>query len=308
LSVDPNAKRVVRVKVERLGGFEDKSFTLRYRLTLKMRSGRQRQMVLRGSCEVKDQTRRQAYVIMRYLWLHGFADGPSQVARPVTFFYHWKLLVYEECPGATLLTVLRRRGVKARPYLEHAAIWLAKLHTHSPRTLSLAYNQAGRKQYWQMALRLLSSAGQKESKLLRRNIERVMRLEDALAASAHRRLVHHDFHLNNILVTPDVVRAVDFTESRLSSPLVDVATFIAQLELLLYPSVSMSTIAAWQKIFLQAYHRKQPGIQLNTPAAKKIVRFIRFRIALQSFVAAYLFGRREGPLKEAALETSWYHG
>mgnify|MGYP000747597646 CR=1 FL=1 len=82
LSVDPHARRVLRVEVERLGGFEDKSFTLRYRLTLKMRSGRERRLVLRGSSEEKDQTRRQAYVIMRYLWLHGFAEGPAQVARP----------------------------------------------------------------------------------------------------------------------------------------------------------------------------------------------------------------------------------
>lgn len=308
LSVDPRAKRVLAVTIERIGGFEDKSYKLRYHLSLRLRSGRIRRLVLRGSSEQQDQTRRQAYVIMRFLWLRGFSAGPRQVARPVTFFWRWRLLVYEETPGRNLLSVLRQPGVQAKSYLQRTAGWLAELHRHSPRTIKLAYNQAGRKQYWQMALRLLSLDYGPQNFRLRRHIDQVMRFEDQLARGRHRVLVHHDFHLANILTLPQVIRVVDFTESRLSSPLVDLATFLTQLELQLSATVRPETVARWQKIFLTAYRRHQPRLRLETPVAKRIFRFIRFRIALQSFLATHLFGRQQQRWQQEVLSAHWYYG
>lgn len=308
LSVDPQARRVTRVAIQYIGGFEDKSYKIRYRLSLLMRGGQRRQLIVRGSSEWADQTRRQAYVIMRYLWLHGFSSGPWQIARPITFFLRWRLLVYQESLGVNLLTVLRRPRVQAGPYLERAAEWLAHLHAHSPRTLRLAYNQAGRKHYWLMALNVLSTVDEREAAALRRSIDGVMKFEDVLAGGQNRVLVHHDFHLANILVLPQTIRVVDFTESRLSSPIIDVAAFCIQLELLLSTQVRLDKITQWQKIFLRAYQRRAPDVNLDSPAAKRIIRFVRYRIALQSFVGSYLFGQPAGRLKQTILSTHWYYG
>ena len=308
LSVSPEAKRIIRVEIQRIGGFEDKSYKIRYRLTLLMKSGVKKQMVIRGTVEAADDTRRQAYVIMRFLWLHGFAHGPYQITRPITFFQRWKLLLYEESPGYNLLVALPRSGAKAGAMIEKTAIWLAELHRHSPRNLALAYTKAGRKHYWYMALEALKTMPGHESEAIKRKISSVMRFEDTLATDRHRVLVHHDYHLANILSSGQKICVVDFTEARLSSPLVDVATFFVQLELQLLPKVSTEKIQQWQKLFLKTYTKKMPGVRVNSLAAQRIFRFIRFRIALQSFVASYLFGDYDSPLKEKILGAGWYRG
>ncbi|MBI2985029.1 MAG: aminoglycoside phosphotransferase family protein [Candidatus Kerfeldbacteria bacterium] len=305
LSVDPRARRVLRVRVERLGGYMNRSWRLRYTLTLLLRSGRRRQRILRGSSELQDETRRQAYVIMKFLWRHGFDTGPLQIARPVTFFWRWKLLVYEQVAGATLASLLRRQPERVDRHLEAVAKWLVRLHHHSPRTIRLVYNSAGRAQYWRSALDILRGPDSVAVAGLQQTIERVMRFEHALARSRRRVLVHHDFHPGNILITPRSLRVVDFAESRLSHPLIDVAAFFVQLELQAGSTVPTTTVVRWQQHFLAAYHGGAPNVRLTGALAERLFRFVRFRVALQSYLGVYLLGRPYSPLRQAILAGVW---
>lgn len=300
-SLEPRARRVLHVRVEKLGGFEQQSYKLRYRVTLQMPHGR-RTLRLRGSSEAQDETRRQSYEIMKFLWNHGFDHGPFQVARPVTFYKRWRLLVYEEASGKTLTQQLRQHPATAGRTLQRVSGWLAKLHSHSPRTIRLAYNQAGRKQYWQNALRLLNGFSAEDASRLRRNIQQIMRQEDRYATQRKRKLVHHDFHPGNILISPHSIVVVDFTESRLSHPLIDVATMAIQLELQ-NPRTAGPRIRRWQKTFLAGYHRHRPRVRIHGVAADRVFRFIRFRIAMQSYVGQFLFGKTNGPLREIVLHS-----
>lgn len=303
LSVDASAIRVLSVQVERLGGFEDRSFRLRYRLMLRLRSGQQRSIRLRGSCELDDETRRQSYVIMKYLWRHGFHSGAYQVARPVTFFYRWRLLVYEEASGTPLDRYLRR-GSARHTVIEQSARWLVALHHHSPRTLKTAHSRANRKLYWQKALKILSRAVGSDKQRLVRAVKKTMAFEDRLAAHRGRVLVHHDFHPGNILISRNTVRVVDFTESRLSDPLVDVATFVAQLDLQLF-DIPSAHVRGWQKIFVDTYAKHAKHVSLTNRRAQKIFSFMRYRIALQSYIGEYLLGNPNPRNQQVILDAKW---
>lgn len=306
LSVDPNATRIRSVRVKRIGGFGNRSYKLRFVVSLKKRDGSRRLLTLRGSNERRDETRRQAYEIMKFLFCNGFARGPWQIARPVTFFRRWKLLVYEEAPGKTLRRLLREQPERAGEYLARTARWLAALHCHAPN-LHFAYNRTGRKYYWRAALTLFSTMEHRDYRRIERAIRRVMRFEDVLAATQRRALVHHDFHPGNVLIARSTVRVVDFTESRLSDPRVDIATFVAQLEQQLGRFASAAQIEKWQGVFLRAYRRVAPSVALSTPTTKRIFRFIRFRIALQSFVGEYMLGKRRSPFRDLVIHPHWYH-
>lgn len=299
LSVHPHAQRLVRVRVQRLGGFEDRSFKLRYTLFLRLKSGQSKTIRLRGSSERQDQTRRQAYVIMKYLWRHGFDHGSWQIARPVTFYQRWRLLLYEEAAGVPLTKTLRRGYQLGLRSMDDAAEWLYQLHRHSPRTVPLVYSRIGRKQYWRNALALLVPERSQASAALRRNIHRVMAFEDRLSSARYRVLVHHDFHPANILRAASGLRVVDFTESRLSHPLVDVATFVTQLELLLAKTIPADHLAGWQERFLETY-RRRTKVNYTSPLARRIFRFILYRIELQRQVAAQLFGNPAARRRELA--------
>lgn len=306
LSVDRNARWVERVSVVRIGGFERQSYKLRYHLTLRMKTGQRRVLILRGSAEAQDETRRQAYVIMKYLWLHGFDQGLNQIARPITFFWRWKLLIYAEVPGPTLAVVLRRVPQNAPRLLNRTAVWLAALHQRSPRNIRLGYNQSGRKRYWQMALSALPLEHLPSAMSIRQGIASVMAFEDRLARQRYRILAHHDFHPGNVLVAPRTIRVVDFTESRLSDPLVDLATFIAQLDFQFRQSPVASRIDAWQKIFLHAYQRASSRpVHWSSARSQRIYHFLRYRIALQTFLGSYLFSQPPGELAQSILSTPW---
>lgn len=305
LSVDHRAGQITKVDVERVGGFAKKSFLLRYHLTLRGRDRAKQKMVLRGSYEAQDQTRRQAYEIMKYLWRHGFDRGPSQIARPVTFYYHWKLLVYQEAAGQPLGQVLRLQPRQAKLLLNRTAAWLSRLHQQRPSRLYSAYDSSGRKQYWQAALESLKTIPRASAVGLGQMVRQVMREEDRLAHSPHRVLVHHDFHPDNVLVSSTAIRVVDFTESRLSDRLVDVATMVHQLEFQLSNHFQPKTIGAWQDYFMTAYQRHS-GVSVKNKHAQRLMDFIRFRVALQSLVGSAVFGQPSSMMARIVLRSPWY--
>ncbi len=307
MSLAPDARRVTGVEAHRLGGFEDRSYRLRYVVHTQDRRGRAHVVHLRGSSERNDDTRRQAYVIMKYLWLHGFRAGPFRVARPVTFFDRWHLLIYEEAAGHPLHHLLRQHPHRATTYLRQAAAWLARLHQLAPPVLARVNGQRRRQRYWLNALDLLSSMPTREVAAMRRSIQQIMRFENKLAISPQRTLVHHDFHPGNLIFGQDAIRVVDFTDSRLSHPVVDVATFVTQLELQLSGMVPPAVLERWQKTFLSAYRVLRPSLRLKSAASQRVFRFIRYRIAVQSYLGNYLLGRREGQLKETIMTHHWYY-
>lgn len=304
LSLAPTGKDVLRVEPERIGGFEDRSYKLRYIANVRYPRG-PRKLILRGSLEKNDDTRRQAYEIMKYLWRNAFDHGPLQIARPVTFFQRWKLLVYEEAPGEPLSALAARHPKTAGKSLVQAAQWLAKLHQLRPRQLSKAFSHRDRARYWRQALSVLQRSSSKELSDLRATVKRVLKFEDRLARLPGGRLVHHDFHPGNIIVDRNTMRVVDFTESRISHPLVDVGSFLAQLDYQMSAQVPPIALAEWKKVFLRAYHRSAPRVTVKGMSEEKIFQFMRFRIALQTYIGLYLVGQHEGPFKRVVERSVW---
>lgn len=303
LSVDARARLIRKVTVERLGGFEDRSHKLRYHLWLRMSDHTIKRVVIRGTIEVQDETRRQAYEIMKFLWLHGFDRGPFQIPRPITFFRRWKLLLYQEAPGKSALDFLARRH-QTEKIMALSGQWLAELHRHSPRTIRLAYNHRGRQHYWRAVLGLLTKEHEPDFILLRRGIQRIKHFEDRLARGRGRVLVHHDFHPGNIILSGQTLRVIDFSESRLSHPLIDIASFMIQLEMLLGRHVPQSIIKRWQHSFFRAYQgRTRKRLSLQGSSAQEIFNLMRFRLAFQAFVGAYVAGQKDSFWRREILQS-----
>lgn len=285
--IDPQAARLVSLTAERVGGFADRSYQLRYVVTVADAAGRLRRRTVRGSIERGDETRRQAFSVLTYLKRNRFPTASLTMTSPITYVPAWKMLVYLEARGQPLALLLRR-GRSATTAVQLAARWLARLHQFRPRRVFFVYDHVGRRRYWQRAKRVLRLGPAADWPWLSQAVRDVLAVEDRLAKFRGRVLVHHDFHPGNILINGRVACGLDFTESRLAHPMIDVASWLAQIESQYRTTVSARVRQRWAGVFLRTYRRHTPPSWSVGAGPDAIKRFIAFRVRLQLLVYFFM--------------------
>lgn len=283
-AIDPRARAIHSLELERTGGFARRSYILRLKLVVELTHGT-RTHWLRASQDWHDHTRHSAWRVMQRVW-HDFHHGRYLIAEPIHFFPRWRLLVYREATGTTLREVLHRHPAQAVAGLRSCARWLAAFHGHRYRLAGLAYAGAGSTRYWQGLARIISMSD-RERNLVRPLIRRMIDFDRQTAASPKAILVHHDFHPENILLDRSAIHVLDFTDTRMSLPVIDVATFITQLAWQCAATVRPERIAAWQAAFVQEYLRHCPKNFTRAELAAT-TRSIGVRVALQYWLGARL--------------------
>jgi len=111
---------------------------------------------------------------------------------------------------------------------------------------------------------------------------------------ADRRIVHHDLHPQNILVGKGGIVILDFTEARLSHPLVDVATSVIQWGLQ-GRALRWRSIAAQQRLIWKTYKSFAPR-DVSLTDFRFIQNHVWQRIGLQRLVGAILEHRPTAPI------------
>jgi len=293
--VNKNAKTILSVKAKRLGGFLDRSYHIRYSVLVKKIDGK-KETVAFHALSSPDPTRLQSWRIMDYLWKRNFSSGNYSIPEPIAYFKKHSMVITRKIKGESLFEILEKKSFQEIFLaLKKSASWLKKLHTtplyHFRDVFSSSYSQI----YWQEQLRILKKGFAHKFKFLKRVINEILDWEDRNRKTANRVITHHDFHPKNIFLGERKIWVLDFSESRLSRPIVDILSFLCQLDFINRQRTkrfSLNNLKSFSKIFLKEYFGQNWNRISKDPIFKKDFIILRKRIAAQSLVGCLLFGRK----------------
>ncbi|MBI5404887.1 MAG: phosphotransferase [Candidatus Kerfeldbacteria bacterium] len=244
----PGSTSVQAVHVHHQSALSTTSFLMRYTLTLTDRAGRPMTRIVRGN-RVQPET-------VRFLRHVGRLASGFSTMRLLAFRPTDKYFFYEELAGRPLRTVSLTSPSFDRA-VSSIGTGLANFHrlpTGNLRPLSLRAETQLRRQHLTHLRRFGRGCLPEVAEVSRR----LSRAERAIWGQEHR-LVHNDFQASNVLLTATGIGIIDFTMSGVGHPAIDVANFLAHLEVMLYRHRPTTDIRRLRRAFLSAYARRRRG-------------------------------------------------
>jgi len=293
--IDKKIKSILAVKAERKGGFLDRSFQVRYKVLAKKINGRRIKVAFWGLSS-PDPTRLQSWRVMDYLWKKDFSSGKYCIPQPLAFVKRHSMVITREIKGETFLDILRIKTLREiSSAFKKIAGWLKKLHKTPSYRFQDVFSSSYSRAYWREQFRILKKGFPRRIKFLKNIIGEILDWENQNRKSHNRVITHHDFHPKNIFLKGRKIWVLDFSESRLSRPIVDVLVFLCQLDLINRQQIkrfSLNNLKNFSKIFLKEYFGQNWRKILKNPNFKKDFIILKKRIALQALVGSLLFGEK----------------
>lgn len=201
----------------------------------------------------------QTYAFLQTIWKHHFQrERYLRTPRPLAYLRSYDLFLYESFPGDRLRDLLEKKPLTI-PYfktiLAQTAAWLAALHRIPLREPHLLRNASPHSRS-KMLSALLPSIPADKRREFRRNVTTLFTVI-LPSLPKTQTLIHRDPHIANIIVQPKTHRLaiIDYSESGLGQPMVDIATMIVHLRVALHPFYSAQDIELFSEHFLTSYRR-----------------------------------------------------
>lgn len=260
----PNATEFRGVDLKMIRRFDGPTFynknipvtTIRARYKIKYREkSAEKQVVLYGkatSTFITEPGRMSR--VQKYLYEEIYTDADLQVIRPLGYYKDQNILLRFEAPGFTLRSLIEDPGDKKQQIetgLVNAARWIARLHQikkvpkYFPRKDDFALMRHFERIFKNQGPKSLQTEYQK---LYNKFIE----LSYEQEAWFEKKLIHGDFHPDNVFVTDQGLMAIDFDDMGMSDPAQDLGSFLVQFRNMVH-NVELEQINAWQKLFLEKY-------------------------------------------------------
>jgi hypothetical protein len=234
----------------------------------------------------------RAFCLMQQLWKSGFGEGSRfKIPKPLCYLPDFKLLIQERAHGALLPKYLGRGDDAALARTKMVARWLAKLH-------QLDDMPEGIDSYADDETSINNFAYQ----LGQRHPHLASRLEDLASSICGRiacpqglalRMVHGDFHPENIFVTQDRVTVIDFDNFCRSDPARDLGYIIAQMRAMAYFSTGLLHAADREiRAFLHVYLASTTCQEMGTMPGRIAAFAARTCLANMYYISCVLANER----------------
>ena len=156
-------------------------------------------------------------------------DSPSQLApSPLAFLDHLNLILMSHVPGLPLNELLRSKSHRdlLPRFVRLAATALAELHKveYSKCSLPACPNHADRVL---RDVRHIDGIDDKITKRMASLLDEIGRMSETTIQNP--RLIHGSFHTDQLLISEGQAHIVDFEESCIGDPAIDIGTFLASL-------------------------------------------------------------------------------
>lgn len=206
-----------------------------------------------------DGSRKLAFAKLNYLYNHGFNSGKYLVTKPLFYLEENLAFFYEASIGHRLFSFF-----KADEYLNlgnamHlAATWLKKLHQlETDETFvwpQFSINNVGSsiKNFLPDILEQDLSMGTRVEKIL----ASIKKYEAQFDQNLEVCLVYGDYHPENVILTSleaKQIKMIDFTDVALGDPMVDIGSFLQQLDFMGHRFFSRAKVNYEKKSFLTSY-------------------------------------------------------
>lgn len=200
---------------------------------------------------------KKTHAFLHAIWKNVFAQKRFlKTPRPIAYLPSIDLFLYEAFLGERLRDVLERRPLPVAEMtflLTQSAQWLAALH-RMPVPASTPFRRAAAFSRTNIIRALSPTLSTHERRELNRNLHMLLTV---LLPSLPRRVsfVHRDPHIANIIIDRPARRLaiIDYSESGIGEPMVDVATMIAHLRIALHSFYTQREIELFSERFLDSY-------------------------------------------------------
>lgn len=243
LAFFPGIIKVERVSVSHPHALSQTSFLTRYELSLRTPNNRVIRRVVRGNA-VDACTAGILDTVYRR------QSDDFRTMRPLVYLKRHGYLFYEELPGTPLRAIPFRSATLMRlmPIIARGLLGLHRASARGVRELSWAGELRA---LTTMERRIHSRSGQ-SLKNISSAISHLRSAERPLWRQ-RRALVHNDFQASNILWSEKGLGIIDFTQSGIGHPGIDLGNFLAHLGVMLYRVLPQGAIKRLQNRFETTY-------------------------------------------------------
>lgn len=209
-----------------------------------------------------DGSREKSFYAQSYLYANGFAEGSYLVGRPLFYLAEQFAFFYEAAMGRTLRKIIKQAPEIDVPHIiKLAAQWVKKLHNcpvskgHHFSNFDLNGTSPQPEKFLQDLGSVYPELGQRLAVIY----ERLTALQEQSAQNFKPTIIHGDYHPENIIFKsslPDQVMVIDFTDLALGDPMLDLGSFIQQLDFMCFDIFSREHINQLKNNFLGYYFDK----------------------------------------------------
>ncbi len=223
------------------------------------------------------EPRRNVYMVLKYLWQHGFGSSQLVIPRPLFYSQRFRATFYRGIEGRNLYYFIRNQNLSTiKQLVPQAARWFAKLHAIVPNN-NFNFNRANSRirtviPGYRYILERIKSKYPQHYPLFKRGYQIFIEAEEKFLNSTSRRwLVHGDAHPENIIkISKQKIGVIDFTDFCLSDFARDLGSFKQQLEFMCCRKISSSGFCQnMEKLFLSSYF-KAAGQKLTSSLEHRI--------------------------------------
>lgn len=206
-----------------------------------------------------DGSRKLAFAKLNYLYNHDFSSGKYLVTKPLFYLEENLAFFYEASIGHRLFSFF-----KADEYLNLAnamnlaAAWVRKLHqleldeTFAWPKFSVHHIGPSVKKFFTDIISHNETLGKRVEKML----VDIKRHEELFDKSLKPCLVYGDYHPENVILTSleaKKIKMIDFTDVALGDPMVDVGSFLQQLDFMGHRFFSRAKVNYEKEYFVTSY-------------------------------------------------------
>ena len=208
-----------------------------------------------------EEPRRNVYIVLKFLWDHGFAKGNLTIPHPLFYSNNFRATFYRGVKGRNLYQFIRDNNLQEiEKIIVRAAHWFAKLHglpngqarNFNKENSRMATVIPGVKHILNRVRRDYPSYAPVYEKVYEIMLEKE---KNFLASTDKRWLIHGDAHPENIIkVSERKIAVIDFTDLCLADFARDLGAFLQQLEFMIQRKIGdKNYIALIKTKFLKNY-------------------------------------------------------
>ncbi len=210
-----------------------------------------------------DGSRKMAFAKLNYLYNHGFSSGKYLVTKPLFYLEENLAFIYEASIGHRLFSLFKAdEYLNLANALDLAAAWVKKLHNLEVKNdfvwPNFSVDNIGQsiKKFFDDIIHSNQSLGERVGKLL----QEIRVLEQNFLNEITPCLVYGDYHPENVILTSleaKQIKMIDFTDVALGDPMLDLGSFLQQLDFMGHRFFSRAKVNYEKEYFVTSYFGKK---------------------------------------------------
>ncbi|MBU1202578.1 aminoglycoside phosphotransferase family protein [Patescibacteria group bacterium] len=206
-----------------------------------------------------DGSRKGAYQKTKALYKHGFDKGQFRVTKPLFFLSEQKAFFYESSPGRSFFYFFTENPKADLSHsLKLIAGWAKKLHQTEFKAnfkwpIFDIYDMVPSPNHFVGDFLLTDK---RQGKLVDKLVKDMAKTKKAYDKTIKKTIIYGDYHPENVVIKSleaKDLEMIDFTDIALGDPMMDLGTFLQQLDFMGHNFLSRKEMNEYKKYFVESY-------------------------------------------------------